>query len=130
MLGINAKRMLETLKEERVASLEDALQLTGEKFVVRDVLSDVVCVDKGPSNFHTNALRVSYISPDYYGIGVELVFNQELEYRKVIVKCSESVSGYIPFGADRKGNLLQIREVNNCDWQGALRDVGDLTKLR
>ena len=62
ILRMDAERLLETLKEEKISSLEEALHVIGSEFVVREILPDRVCVHLRPSNASTMALKISYES--------------------------------------------------------------------
>ena len=77
----------------------------------------------------TTALKISYEYQDFEGIPIELVLNPELNYRQIIVKCTEPVSGYILFGIDDYNNVQQFKKSKGVEWKNIMQDVEDLSKL-
>ncbi len=124
-----AKRLLEVLKDENISSLEEALKVADREFQVREISSDKVHVHTRPSNLATTALKISYISPNFAGIPLELVINPELAYRQVILKCDCPIVGYEIFTLDRYENLVQFKKSRGAEWADSLKDVEELKRL-
>jgi len=129
ILKTHAKRLLEELREEGISSLETALKADGRKFRMREMLPDSIHIHTAPSNLGTTALKISYEYQDFEGIPIELVLNPELNYRQIIVKCTEPVSGYILFGIDDYNNVQQFKKSKGVEWKNIMQDVEDLSKL-
>lgn len=130
MLKTNAERLLETLQEDGISSLELAFGAVGRQIKFREALPDHTHIFTSHSNAGTTALKISYICPDFEGVPLELVVNPTLNYRQVILKCIEPVSGYSTFGLDRYKNLQQYKKVMGSDWQEMINDVGELTRIK
>lgn len=129
-LAIHAQRLLETLEEEKISSLESALNAQGKKFKIREILPDYVHIFSSPSNEGTTALKISYICPNFESIPLELVINQALAYRQVIIKCEEQIAGYQVFASDDSYNLVQFKKSRGAEWGALIQDVGEISKLR
>lgn len=121
-----AERLLEVLEEQKISSLESAINAIGKEFEVREILPDRVIIHMRPSNMGTLELKISYVCPNFEGIPLELVINPSLKYRQLIVKCAESFQGYSAFAFDPYNNIVQFKINSGAEWRDAIKDIEEL----
>jgi len=125
-----ATRMLEVLEAQGVTRLESLESLVGMEFTPAALVHHGIIVSIRPSNpFPIGcAVSLAYVWGGF-GIPIEAKVNRIMEYTNVIVKCSESLDGYVPFGMCPKGRgILQERQVVGAQYACLKLELESLAK--
>lgn len=127
-LATIAERFLETLKDEKISSLELAISSSGRRIQIREMLADYLNIFIAPSNQETIALKMSYTCPNFEGVPLEVVINPFLQYKQIIAKCSEPIPRYSLFAIDGYRNGVYFRKTTGVYWREIIEEVSELSK--
>lgn len=130
MLRTHAERLLETLREEGITSLESALKYTGKEVKPREMLPNTIHIHSWFSASGRTALSISCKYQDFEERPIELVINPILNCRLTIAKCQDYILNYTPFGFDEHCNVQQYKKSRGTDWMNVIKDVEELARLK
>lgn len=122
------ERILSFLDEREINSASDLDELEGEKFKMNSQGSEMISVEKRPSNFSTESITVNYIDLER-GIPLEVLINEDLGYSRVITKGRFFLSGYTGFSISSRDSFGNRRQENKIPYTGILKIREELENL-
>jgi len=106
-----AKVVLKFLGDQKIESAQDLDKMLSKTFDFKSPEGQISVI-KRPSNFGTEAYKVSYTTSA--GIPLEIVMNNEIGYSQVICKGDFILLGYEAFMGDAFGNVAQAKRLDSA----------------